>query len=264
MEELSDRELERYLEENVAAKLFCSFGLTDPTPDFSTFSLTRTRIGTEGLADLFNAVRDSLKDAGLVREVFTFVDATHLISKVSLWNERDKGIKQGIDKLNNENVSKLAADPDARFGHKGRMGKWYGFKFHVSIDMSHGFICRLATTSANVEDNQGARHVLPKSGMVFGDKAYGYGNCKHHMKRLGLHSGAILRKRAIGKDIDKDKWLTKVRMPYEGAFSKFEKRARDKGIAKCQFQGFMEAFVHNFKRLVTLNAGPLILRPFCA
>ncbi len=95
MEDLSDRELERYLDENIAAKLFCGFELTEDTPVYSTFSLVRKRLGTEGIGDLYKSVNQSLKSAGLVREVFTFVDATQLISKISLWEERDKAITQG-------------------------------------------------------------------------------------------------------------------------------------------------------------------------
>jgi IS5 family transposase len=38
MEDLSDRELERYLEENLAAKWLCGFSLSEPTPDYSLFS----------------------------------------------------------------------------------------------------------------------------------------------------------------------------------------------------------------------------------
>ena len=38
MEGLSDRELERLIQENTAAKWFCGFSLTDKTPDFSVFS----------------------------------------------------------------------------------------------------------------------------------------------------------------------------------------------------------------------------------
>jgi IS5 family transposase len=263
MEELSDRELERFLEENVAAKLFCGFGLTDATPDYSTFCTVRKRIGTEGLAGLFNAVRDSLHQAGLVREVFTFVDATHLISKVNLWNERDKAIKAGYDKLNNQNVSKLAADPEARMGRKEGL-RWFGYKIHAAIDMSHGLICRVATTAANVEDMRGAKHVLPRQGMVFADKAYGVGEAAFHIRRRGLHSGAVLRKDMKLKNHDKDRWLTSVRMPYEGTFAHFEKRARYRGNVKCQFQAYMQALAHNFKRLLRIQAPPLTLRPSCA
>lgn len=263
MERLSDRELERFLEENVAAKLFCGFSLTDPTPDFSTFSLARNRIGAEGLAVLFNAVRESLRASGLVREVFTFVDATQLISKVNLWNERDKAVESGMKKLSNETVGKLAADKQARFGSKGGQ-RWFGYKIHAGIDMAHGLISRVAATPANLEDNAGARHVLPRQGMVFADKAYSVGGAQRQMRKRGLHSGAILRNQMKAKNIDKDRWLTRVRMPYEGTFARFEKRARYRGQAKCQFQAFMQAFAHNFKRLLAIDAGPLILRPHCA
>ena len=61
IEALSDREFEGYLQENLAAKLFCDFSLESPTPNFSYFSKLRTKIGTKRLADLFNEVRESLK-----------------------------------------------------------------------------------------------------------------------------------------------------------------------------------------------------------
>lgn len=263
MEQVSDRELERYLEENVAAKFFCGFELGDPTPDHSTFGVMRERIGTEGLAKLFNRVRDELKAQGLVREVFTFVDATQLISKVSLWRERDRLIEEGESKLSNTTVGKVATDPEARFGRKGR-SKWYGFKIHAGVDMSHGLITRVAVTPANVEDQQGAVHVLPREGMVFGDKAYGVGKAARAIRYRGLHSGAVLKEDMQAKDRDKDRWLNSVRMPYEGTFSKFEKRARYRGTVKCQFQAFMQALSHNLKRLLVIDAPPLVFRPQCA
>jgi transposase, IS5 family len=43
-------------------------------------------------------------------EVFTFVDATHLIAKANLWQERDRAIKAKLDKLNNEVLLKVASD----------------------------------------------------------------------------------------------------------------------------------------------------------
>lgn len=260
MEDLSDRELERFLQENLAGKLFCGFELGDPTPDHSSFEVMRARLGTEGLAGLFNRVRRSLMDAGLIREVFTFVDATQLISKTNLWKERDASIAAGEKKLNNLNVAKVAADPEARFGKKGKT-KWYGYKIHASVDMSHGLVVRVAVTPANVEDTKAVRHTMPRKGMVFGDKAFGVGESAKEMKRRGVHSGAILKNDMKAKNRDKDRWLTSVRMPYEGTFSKFEKRARYRGVVKCQFQAFMQAFSHNFKRLIVLAPPPLTFGP---
>lgn len=263
MDDLSDRELERFLQENLAGKFFCGFGLTDATPDFSTFSVFRDRIGTEGLAALFNQVRQALKDAGLVRESFTFVDATQLISKVNLWKERDRLIADGEQKLGNATVAQVASDNQARFGRKGNT-KWYGYKIHAGVDMSQGLITRVAVTPANIEDTKAARHVMPRAGAVFGDKAYGVGESAREMKRRGLHSEAVLKKDMNAKNPELDKWRSGVRMPFESTFARFEKRARYRGLVKCQFQAYMQALSHNLKRLVQIQAPPLSLRPQCA
>ena len=95
LKDLSDRELERFIAENTAAKLFCDFSLISQTPDHSLFKRLRQSIGTNNLASIFNSVREQLKQKGLVREIFTFVDSSQLISKIHLWNERDKAIAKG-------------------------------------------------------------------------------------------------------------------------------------------------------------------------
>lgn len=48
-----------------------------------------------------------------MNEVFSFVDASHLIAKVGLWRERDKAIKEKYDRLNNEILPKVAVDKQA-------------------------------------------------------------------------------------------------------------------------------------------------------
>jgi transposase len=42
LEDISDRALERFLQENTAAKWFCNFALSDKTPTYSIFSKMRT------------------------------------------------------------------------------------------------------------------------------------------------------------------------------------------------------------------------------
>jgi hypothetical protein len=58
------------------------------------FCQTRKKIGTQILSKIFTDLRDQLKKHGLMNEVFSFVDATHLISKANLWKERDKAIAE--------------------------------------------------------------------------------------------------------------------------------------------------------------------------
>ena len=263
-EDLSDRELERFLEENVAGKLFCGFGLGDKTPDFSYFSVLRKRIGIEKLANLFNRVRDSLKSAGLIREIFTFVDATKLVSKMSTWADRDKAIKEGLEKFNNATAARIAKDKEARFGCKGKDKFWYGYKKHVSVDMKHGLIGKVIVTPANVPDHKGLKDVCPDGGMVFGDKGYSPNESRNELIKKGCHSGIILKNNMKGKNRDKDRWLTKVRMPYEGVFSKGSGRARYCGVIKNQFQAIMESLAFNFKRLARIASPPLVLCPIKA
>ncbi len=77
-------------------------------------------MGTPGPAELFNRVRESLGSQGSMREVFTFVAATQLIGKVSLWREGDGLLSDGEAKRSNSTVGKVASAPAARFGKKGR------------------------------------------------------------------------------------------------------------------------------------------------
>ena len=125
------------------------------------FCQTRKKIGTNLLSKIFEDLRNQLKKHGLMNEVFSFVDATHLIAKVNLWEERDKAISEKYEKLNNENVSKFSADRRSKIGCKGKDKYWYGYQQHTSIDMQTGLINKVAITPANVTDASGYKHVCP-------------------------------------------------------------------------------------------------------
>ena len=83
-----------------------------------------------------------------MNEVFTFIDASHLISKSTLWKERDEAIKEKHDKLNNDNLPKFTKDKQANFGCKGGNKFWYGCKKHTSVDMQSGMINKVAITQS--------------------------------------------------------------------------------------------------------------------
>ena len=260
MEDLSDRELERFLQENNSAKWFCDFGLMDKTPDYTLFSKTRARIGTKKLSRLFDAIKKELHHHGLMSEVFTFVDSSHLIAKANLWEERDKIIQQKYEKLNNETLarSKVASDSQARIGCKGKDKFWYGYKKHVSVDIQSGLINKVAITPANVTDAQGFKHVCPNGGAVYADKGYCIKPARDIARIRGIHLAAIKLNNMKTKNKDLDKYYTKIRSPFEHVFSKQNRRVRYKGIAKNQFAVFMQALSFNLKRLTKINAPPLI------
>jgi IS5 family transposase len=251
MEDLSDREFERFISENNAAKWFCEFGLLEKTPDYTTVCKFRALIGTKQMSRLFAEVKRQLQEQGHCSEVFTFIDSSALVSKLSLWEERDKAIKEGYEKLNNEVLPNLSSDREAKIGAKSANKFWYGFKKHVGVDMQSGMINRVAVTPANVTDADGAKHVLPRSGAACTDK--GYVGAISEMLRRGIHPMVIKRNNMKDKNVDLDRWLSKLRAPYEGIFSKQNKRVRYKGVVKNQGAEFMYAIAFNFRRLLVLN-----------
>lgn len=251
MEDLSDREFERFVSENNAGKWFCGFGLLEKTPDYTTICKFRNLIGTKQMNNLFGEVKRQLQSKNYCAEVFTFIDATALVSKLSLWEERDRAIKEGYEKLNNEILPDVASDPEAKIGAKSDSKFWYGFKKHVAVDMQSGMINRVAVTPANVSDADGAKHVMPRSGAACCDK--GYIGAIKEMQRRGVHPMVILRNNMKDKNVDLDRWITKLRAPYEGTFSKQNKRVRYKGVVKNQGAEFLYAIAFNFRRLLALN-----------
>ena len=80
--------MEEFLQYDIAAKYFCSFGLTEQTPDHSYFGKFRDRIGTYQLSIIFKKMVESLKKEGLIREFYTFVDASKIVACVDSWKAR--------------------------------------------------------------------------------------------------------------------------------------------------------------------------------
>jgi len=251
-EDKSDREIENALRENIAIRWFCGFSLQEKTPDHSYFGKLRGRIGAKHLADTFKRINTILEGYGLFGNFFTFIDASSIVSKIALWNERDQAIADGEEKLNNANVMKYAADKDARFGAKSKTKYWFGYKTTKSVDMRHGLIRKTALTPGNVLDPDVLKSVCPNQGMVFTDKLYDRKDVDGVLKAKGCHAATIRKNNSKRKNRDLDRWRSGVRMPFESVFSKMEKRARYRGLVKNVFQNFFEAITHNLKKAVTI------------
>ena len=164
---------------------------------------------------------------------------------------------QFLEDRSDREMERYSSDPDARYGVKGKRDIWLGYKRHISVDAHQGIITAVAVTPGNVPDGRAFSMIAPSQGAVLGDKAYGDGAAQEEMGRKGLHSMAIKKQNARGKDQRKDSFLTALRMPFEGIFSKMPKRARYRGISKVHFQAVMEALVSNFKRLQGINTSPI-------
>src|SRR3990167_8437350 len=197
--------------------------------------------------EMEKAVLDSL---GLFGNVFTFIDASTIISKTALWEERDRALRDGAEKLNNKNVEKYAADTDARWGAKSETNIWFGHKRHAAVDMRHGLVTKVSVTAANVPDFKAIEQVLHEYGAVFTDKLYDTKKTEAVIRASGCHPATIRKNTNKEKNRDLDRWRSGVRMPFEGVFSKMSKFARYRGHAKVVMQAFFQALVHNLKKAV--------------
>lgn len=249
-EDYSDREMEKVLQENVAVKWFCGFSLLEETPDHSYFGKLRKRIGTDNIAKIFNEINEILRSKGLFGDVFKFIDASAIVTKTALWEERDRAIKDGAEKLNNANVKDYATDKDARWGAKSKHNIWFGYKRHHSVDMRHGLIDKVTVTPANVPDPRALKEICPRNAMVFTDKIYDQKSSYQILKTNQCHSGIIMKRNNKVKNKDLDKWKSTIRMPFEGNFSKLRKRAKFRSQVKVLFQCFSEAICHNLKKAI--------------
>jgi IS5 family transposase len=193
-----------------------------------------------------------MKENGLFGNVFTFIDASSIITKTALWEERDKAIKDGEEKLNNMVVNNYSADKEAKWGAKSKKNIWFGYKRHNSVDMRHGLINKVAVTPANVPDYKVVKNITPKQGMVFMDKGYDYKEADNWIKANGCALATLRKNNSKQKNHDLDRWISSIRMPFESTFSKQCKRAKYRGQAKVLFQCFGEALVHNLKKAVTV------------
>lgn len=254
VEEVSDREMERAVRENMAFRWFCGFSPEETTPDFTYFTKLRKRIGTKGIADVFNTFTTMLKERGYVGGSFTFLDASAVISKTHLWEERDRAIAQGATTLNNQNVRQHSTDADATFGAKSKNKHWYGYKRHVTVDMKQGIITKVVMTTANVSDNNPeiVESLCPEQGMIIADKMYDTEDIALILHAHGCANGIIRKNNRKTKNAELDRWRSTLRMPFENVFSKLRKFARYRGRLKMLFQGFAESFAFNLKRIAQL------------
>jgi transposase, IS5 family len=251
-EDYSDREMEIALKLNIGVRWFCGFGLTENTPDHSYFGKLRKRIGTERLVEIFDKTNKAMKEQGLFGEVFTFIDASSIITKTALWEEKDKAIKAGEEKFNNAVVNKYTADKEAKWGAKSKNSIWFGYKRHNAVDMRHGLISNVSVTPANTPDYKAVKDISPKQGMVFMDKGYDYKEADEWIKTNNCVPATLRKNNNKEKNFDLDRWRSKVRMPFESTFSKQRKRAKYRGQKKVLFQCIAEAMVYNLKKAVRI------------
>ena len=119
--------------------------------------------------------------------------------------------------------------------------------------MRFGLIDKIALTPANVLDPKALKNICPENQMIFMDKLYDTKRVNQILKVNNCASGIIRKNNNKTKNKDLDSWRSKIRMPFEGTFSKISKRTKFRGQKKVTMQYFMESLCHNLKKGIRFN-----------
>jgi IS5 family transposase len=155
---LSERQVESYINENLPAKYFVGLAVDQKAPDHSTLTVFRERLLKRGKMKVFEQLLEEIVrialESGIKFGSIQIVDSVHSIANVNI----DKDHRR-------QKKGKGPRDPDAQWGvkHKRHVktedGKketqteyFFGYKAHVSLNAENGLITSLETTSGEAYD----------------------------------------------------------------------------------------------------------------
>jgi transposase, IS5 family len=280
---LSERQVEEYVNDSLAAKYFLSLGVHQMAPDHSSLTVFKDRVlakkGPQGFEELFQRVVRLAIEKGIQFGKIQIVDSTHTIADVDV--KKDGERKDGGAK---------PRDPDAAWGSKGKKKvktadggsaqvnkSFYGYKSHMSLNAQSEIVTAIVPTAGNKTDGQQFRELEKRDeavGVVAaiygGDKGYDDGDNHELLHSKGKHSALRLNSYRT-KLYPEGKWADmKASVEYqEGQKERYkieQKNAEGKrrhGLDKCRYvswrkyalQAYVTGMVLNFKRMVLLLCG---------
>jgi IS5 family transposase len=209
---LSERQVEAYVNDNLSAKYFVGLAVDQKAPDHSTLTKFRKRLIERGKLEAFEEllaeiIRIAL-ESGVQFGSIQIVDSVHSIANVN--TSKDK---------NRKNKGQGPRDPDAKWSvkHKRKVEDkhgnikeqteyFYGYKAHVSLNAESGLITNLVATPGNVYDGHKLPELINRDlelglpiDTVAADRGYDDGNNHYFLQEKGLHSAIHLKTRCAHK-----------------------------------------------------------------
>lgn len=255
--ELSDRQVCEDLQVNLAYKWFVGMDVCEASPDATSLTKFRNRLGAERFKELFNQIVKQAREQKLITDRLQIIDSTHIEARVDLFRLKEEFKRDDDD---THYVDRHSPDTDARFGKKGEKKAFYGFKAHAAVDADSELFVAVEVSPGNAPD--GAYFVPLLYGnpdAVTADKAYDWGENHKHCHQQKIHD-AIIRK-------DNRPYAFVMNLAYESEQRKrpvIERRFADPkkyhGMRACRYWGLwrtkiqvlMTMLVCNCKRMVKL------------
>jgi IS5 family transposase len=282
---ISERQTEVIVNENLPVKFFVGLGADEKAPDHSTLTWFKDRIiqnaGTKAYEELFAEIIIIAMEKGVKFGKLQIIDSVHTTANVNLI--KDERRKQ---------EGKLPRDADACWGAKGNkmvVGKdgkkhkepeyFYGYKDQVSLNAENGLVTSVIPGKANDYDGHKLKKLVEKDlqkgidiGTVAADKGYDDGDNHYYLKEKGINSAIRLNNyRTQKKNANKEGWIKlkesaeyqeglKERYKIEKKFGEAKEwhgfnRCRYLGCARHAIQSYLTFMALNLKRLVKLLTG---------
>ena len=282
---VSERQVERHLNENLPAKYFVGLAVDEKAPDHSTLTVFRQRLVERGKLKVFEEMLAEIVQTALCKGVrlgsIQIVDSVHSVANVNTDKDEQRQKK-----------GKPPRDGDARWGVKHQRkvrnaeGKveqqteyFYGYKAHMSLNAESGLITAVEVTSGEAYDGHHFVGLVERDleqglsvDTYAADKGYDNGDNHFYLEQHGLHSAIRLKKtRTEKKDANKQVWVELSQTPhYQQGLKqrykierKFGEAKQGHGLGRCRYLGkvgfavqvFLTAMALNLKRLVKLLTG---------
>jgi len=283
--DLSDRETEVYVNENIPAKHFVGLGLDQKAPDHSTMSVFKTRLTKQKNLEVFERLLAEIiqiaKQSGIQFGSIQIVDSVHSEANVNTAKDRQR-----------QDEGQKPRDPDAKWGVKGsqksknqkgedvtQVKYFFGYKGHVSMNAENNLITSIEVTSGEAYDGhyfcslveQDLAKNIPVE-IYTADRGYDDGNNHFYLEHRNLQSAICLKDiRTKKKDANKEVWLKMLHSPaYQSGRKerykierKFGEAKQGHGLGRCRYlgllgfgiQAYFTAIVLNLKRMVKLLTG---------
>jgi len=249
---LSDPAMEGMLLDRISFREFVGLNMADGTIDETTIVKFRGRLDGHGLmSGLFDGVVQQLKDAGLIVEEGTLVDATII--------EAPRGKSTDAPGNVSGHTGQKAATSTRKHGRT-----YHGYKAHIATD-GNGMIKDYICDTAKVHDSQHIDQLIEgETQEVFADSAYMDKQRKRRLEDDGVFCGIIERRVRGQKELTAEqkahnKLCASFRAYVEHPFAWIKKaggftRARYRGLRRNALDFGLAAIAYNLERSLSLPA----------
>lgn len=257
---LSDEQVMEDLQLHLAYKWFVGLDVMQKTPDPTSLTKFRNRLGADKFKELFNVIVAQARDKGLITDRLQIIDSTHMAARVDLFRLKDE---YKIDDDDDNYVDRNTPDKDARFGNKGgkKRQTFYGYKEHASIDSDSELFTSIETSAGNGSDVDFLNPLIsgePK--MLTADKAYDSDDNHKHLKRRRISDAVIRRDKKNGVGLAINIAFGHEQRERPKIERRFADQKKNHGLGRCRYWGliktkiqcYMTALVCNCKRITVL------------